>query len=109
MLILMCSVSAAIHMFFDCMALGVGLFASVMATWKPNSEFTYGCVKSFHSSISLTCLPDLSFHDLQLRPGRDAVGVCERGFPDPDLHLHRLRGPAADVSASFFRPTTDCS
>ncbi|KAL7411387.1 cation efflux family-domain-containing protein [Mrakia frigida] len=35
-------ISDAIHMFFDCMALGVGLFASVMATWKPNDEFTYG-------------------------------------------------------------------
>ncbi|CDZ97656.1 zinc transporter 5 [Phaffia rhodozyma] len=35
-------ISDAIHMFFDCMALGVGLFASVMASWKPNGEFTYG-------------------------------------------------------------------
>lgn len=33
---------AAIHMFFDCAALGMGLFASVMATWEPNSTFTYG-------------------------------------------------------------------
>lgn len=32
----------AIHMFFDCLALGMGLFASVMATWEPNSKFTYG-------------------------------------------------------------------
>lgn len=29
-------------MFFDCLALGVGLFASVMAAWKPNAEYTYG-------------------------------------------------------------------
>lgn len=34
--------SSAIHMFFDCLALGMGLFASVMATWEPNSKFTYG-------------------------------------------------------------------
>jgi hypothetical protein len=32
----------AIHMAFDCMAIGVGLFASVMATWAPNERFTYG-------------------------------------------------------------------
>lgn len=29
-------------MAFDCMAIGVGLFASVMATWEPNEQFTYG-------------------------------------------------------------------
>jgi len=34
----------AIHMAFDCMAIGVGLFASVMATWDPNERFTYGCL-----------------------------------------------------------------
>ena len=32
----------AIHMGFDCMAIGVGLLASVMATWPPNEQFTYG-------------------------------------------------------------------
>ena len=31
-------------MAFDCMAIGVGLFASVMAKWEPNERFTYGCV-----------------------------------------------------------------
>jgi zinc transporter 5/7 len=35
-------VCPAIHMAFDCMAIGVGLFASVMATWEPNERFTYG-------------------------------------------------------------------
>jgi zinc transporter 5/7 len=29
-------------MAFDCMAIGMGLFASVMATWAPNERFTYG-------------------------------------------------------------------
>ena len=38
--------SSAIHMAFDCMAIGVGLLASVMATWEPNDRFTYGCVAS---------------------------------------------------------------
>jgi len=27
---------------FDCMAIGVGLLASIMATWPPNERFTYG-------------------------------------------------------------------
>ena len=31
-------------MAFDCMAIGVGLFASVMATWDPTERFTYGWV-----------------------------------------------------------------
>ncbi|KAI0272645.1 cation efflux family-domain-containing protein [Gloeopeniophorella convolvens] len=35
-------ISDAIHMLFDCMAIGVGLFASIMATWPPNERFTYG-------------------------------------------------------------------
>ncbi len=34
--------SAAIHMGFDCMAIGMGLLASIMATWPPNERFTYG-------------------------------------------------------------------
>jgi Co/Zn/Cd efflux system component len=32
----------AIHMAFECMAIGVGLIASVMATWQANERFTYG-------------------------------------------------------------------
>ncbi|CCM00381.1 uncharacterized protein FIBRA_02411 [Fibroporia radiculosa] len=35
-------ISDAIHMAFDCMAIGVGLIASVMARWPPNERFTYG-------------------------------------------------------------------
>ena len=31
-------------MAFDCMAIGVGLIASVMARWPPNERFTYGYV-----------------------------------------------------------------
>jgi Co/Zn/Cd efflux system component len=36
--------SIAIHMGFDCMAIGMGLIASIMATWPPNERFTYGLV-----------------------------------------------------------------
>ena len=35
---------SAIHMFFDCLALAMGLYASVMSTWQPDGTFTYGCV-----------------------------------------------------------------
>jgi hypothetical protein len=35
-------ISDAIHMFFDCVALGVGLFASVTSKWKKNRDFSYG-------------------------------------------------------------------
>ncbi|KAI8991507.1 Metallo-dependent phosphatase-like protein [Mycotypha africana] len=35
-------ISDAIHMFFDCLALGIGLFAAVMSKWPSNSEYSYG-------------------------------------------------------------------
>ncbi|KAI8993184.1 Metallo-dependent phosphatase-like protein [Pilobolus umbonatus] len=35
-------ISDAIHMFFDCLALSIGLFAAVMSQWPVNDEFTYG-------------------------------------------------------------------
>jgi len=35
-------ISDAIHMFFDCAAIGMGLFAAVMANWKNDKVFTYG-------------------------------------------------------------------
>lgn len=47
-------------MFFDCAALAMGLFASVMATWPSNDRFTYGCVVthlliSSRLTVSLPC------------------------------------------------------
>ncbi|KAI0244461.1 hypothetical protein L0F63_001778 [Massospora cicadina] len=35
-------ISDAIHMFFDCVALGVGLFAAVTSKWPKNKQFSYG-------------------------------------------------------------------
>lgn len=35
-------ISDAIHMFFDCLAIGMGLLASVMQSWKNDRVFTYG-------------------------------------------------------------------
>ncbi|EKD19631.1 cation efflux protein/zinc transporter [Drepanopeziza brunnea f. sp. 'multigermtubi' MB_m1] len=37
--------SDSIHMFFDCLALGVGLFASVASKWPPSERFPYGFAK----------------------------------------------------------------
>lgn len=34
--------SDSIHMFFDCVALAVGLFAAVMSKWPPSERFPYG-------------------------------------------------------------------
>ncbi|KAG0649441.1 putative zinc transporter cis4 [Hyphodiscus hymeniophilus] len=34
--------SDSIHMFFDCLALAVGLFASVASKWQPSERFPYG-------------------------------------------------------------------
>ena len=34
--------SDSIHMFFDCLALVVGLCASVMSKWPPSTRFPYG-------------------------------------------------------------------
>eukprot|EP01095_Lingulamoeba_sp_RSL-Kostka_P017785 TRINITY_DN9471_c0_g1_i1.p1 TRINITY_DN9471_c0_g1~~TRINITY_DN9471_c0_g1_i1.p1 ORF type:complete len:695 (-),score=181.32 TRINITY_DN9471_c0_g1_i1:17-2101(-) len=35
-------ISDAFHMLFDCIALLIGLFALVIADWKPNRQYTFG-------------------------------------------------------------------
>jgi len=35
-------ISDSIHMFFDCVALGVGLLAAVLSKWPPSQRFPYG-------------------------------------------------------------------
>lgn len=34
--------SDSIHMFFDCLALALGLFASIASKWPPSTRFPYG-------------------------------------------------------------------
>jgi cation diffusion facilitator family transporter len=34
--------SDSIHMFFDCLALGVGLYAAIASKWPPSEKFPYG-------------------------------------------------------------------
>jgi len=43
----------AIHMAFDCLAIGVGLIASIMAKWPPDERFTYGWVAFLVSSKNI--------------------------------------------------------
>ena len=35
-------ISDACHMLFDCVALAIGLLASIIAKWEANQGFTYG-------------------------------------------------------------------
>lgn len=66
--------SDSIHMFFDCIALVVGLCAAVMSKWPPSTRFPYGYGKmdtlagfangiflmwALHSSGNRTMLTDL--------------------------------------------------
>lgn len=53
--------SDSIHMFFDCLALVVGLCAAVMSKWPPNARFPYGYGKvdtlsGFANGIFLMCV-----------------------------------------------------
>ena len=62
--------SDSIHMFFDCLALVVGLSAAVMSKWPPSSRFPYGYGKVdtlsgfangiFLMYVSLTIVWDIS-------------------------------------------------
>ncbi|KAG2211674.1 hypothetical protein INT47_008771, partial [Mucor saturninus] len=54
-------ISDAIHMFFDCLALGIGLFASVMSKWPSNQKYSYGynrieTVAAFFNSVFLVLI-----------------------------------------------------
>jgi solute carrier family 30 (zinc transporter), member 5/7 len=60
----------AIHMAFDCMAIGVGLFASVMATWSPNERFTYGYViQNWRHSMSVVLIYSFSYGRIETLSG----------------------------------------
>ena len=71
-------------MFFDCMAIAVGLLASIMATWPPNERFTYGCVEIVPLRPRSEVLP------YKLWPDRDIVRICEWNLFDIDINLHCL-------------------
>jgi len=45
-------ISDAGHMLFDCVALGIGLYASYVAKVKSDSTFTYGCAFPLYVFLS---------------------------------------------------------
>jgi len=54
-------ISDAFHMLYDCTALAIGLWASVISKWEPNHNFTYGFDPQ-PTSLSLSRLsPCMSF------------------------------------------------
>ncbi|OAD02154.1 hypothetical protein MUCCIDRAFT_22580, partial [Mucor lusitanicus CBS 277.49] len=77
-------ISDAIHMFFDCLALGVGLFAAVMSKWPSNSEFSYGysrieTVAAFFNGVFLVLI-SLSI----------VTEAIQRLIDPPHMSTHRL-------------------
>ncbi|KAK3811245.1 MAG: cation efflux protein [Benniella sp.] len=77
-------ISDSIHMFFDCLALGVGLFASVMSKWNANRTFSYGynrieTLSGFSNGIFL-CLISIFI----------VIEAIERLLHPPEMNTHRL-------------------
>ncbi|RUS29484.1 cation efflux family-domain-containing protein [Jimgerdemannia flammicorona] len=77
-------ISDSIHMFFDCLALGVGLFASVMSKWRANSKFSYGynrieTLSGFANGVFLVLI---SFSIV--------VEAIERLMHPPEMNTNRL-------------------
>ncbi|KAK9711584.1 hypothetical protein K7432_007749 [Basidiobolus ranarum] len=77
-------ISDAIHMFFDCLALGVGLFASVMSKWPANKTFSYGysrieTLSGFSNGIFLILISIFI-----------VIEAIERLIHPPEMNTHRL-------------------
>ncbi|KAF8934947.1 putative zinc transporter msc2 [Dissophora ornata] len=77
-------ISDSIHMFFDCLALGVGLFASVMSKWNANKTFTYGynrieTLSGFSNGIFLSLISIFI-----------VIEAIERLVHPPEMNTHRL-------------------
>lgn len=55
-------------MLFDCLGIGVGLWASVAATWKPDGRFTFGYsrVETLSGFANGACMPEFSGEDSHL-------------------------------------------
>ncbi|KAF9922089.1 putative zinc transporter msc2 [Linnemannia zychae] len=77
-------ISDSIHMFFDCLALGVGLFASVMSKWNANRTFSYGynrieTLSGFSNGIFLSLISIFI-----------VIEAIERLVHPPEMNTHRL-------------------
>lgn len=71
-------------MFFDCLALGVGLFATVMSKWPSNSEFSYGynrieTVAAYFNGVFLVLI-SISI----------IIEAIQRLITPPEMNTHRL-------------------
>ncbi|CAO3641611.1 unnamed protein product [Cunninghamella blakesleeana] len=77
-------ISNAIHMFFDCLALGIGLFASVMSKWPSNSKYSYGynrieTISAYFNGIFLVLI-SISI----------VMEAVQRLIDPPDMNTERL-------------------
>ncbi|KAG2179640.1 hypothetical protein INT44_006488 [Umbelopsis vinacea] len=77
-------ISDAIHMFFDCLALAVGLFASVMAKWPPNTKYSYGynrveTLSGFANGVFLVLISISIISE-----------AIQRLLDPPEMNTHRL-------------------
>eukprot|EP01028_Stygiella_incarcerata_P004343 TRINITY_DN1944_c0_g1_i1.p1 TRINITY_DN1944_c0_g1~~TRINITY_DN1944_c0_g1_i1.p1 ORF type:complete len:709 (+),score=164.23 TRINITY_DN1944_c0_g1_i1:101-2227(+) len=102
-------ISDGFHMFFDCIALGIGLYASVAARWKPDKKFTYGYERfqvlgGLVNSILLLCIAAFV-----------SIRAIARFFKPEDVGVDRLLGTSIvgflinliGVAAVFGHQTTD--
>ncbi|KAK4109634.1 cation efflux protein [Canariomyces notabilis] len=83
--------SDSIHMFFDCVALGIGLFAAVASKWPPSERFPYGFGKietlsGFGNGVFLGLLVNLV--------GMMAFGHHHHGHGHSHGHSHGCNGHA---------------
>ncbi|KAI8982621.1 cation efflux family-domain-containing protein [Pilobolus umbonatus] len=77
-------ISDAIHMFFDCLALGIGLFAAVLSKWPSNQKYSYGynrieTVAAFFNGVFLVLI-SCSI----------VLEAVQRLIHPPEMNTHRL-------------------
>lgn len=77
-------ISDAVHMLFDCGALVLGLYGSLMSSWRPNTTYTYGYGRyevlcGFANGVLLMVIAAFIFFE--------ALG---RLFEPPDISTDRL-------------------
>jgi zinc transporter 5/7 len=92
-------ISDAIHMAFDCMAIAMGLFASVMSGWERNERFTYGygrveTLSGFANGIFLILISVFIVFEAVQRLFVSLLAVVSRDTN----HSHRLDPPEMNTN-----------
>ncbi|KAK7739803.1 putative zinc transporter msc2 [Diatrype stigma] len=97
--------SDSIHMFFDCVALAVGLFASVMSKWPPSERFPYGFGKietlsGFANGVFLILISlEIMFEGFErLVEGRETKRLQELFINMHGIYLHILADTLGSAS-----------